>query len=77
MEQSFGVNAVLTIFSHLIFIVMVWRTLIALRFDKLLKPNRVREGQLLLFFVAVGLGYLVSSCFLALIAAVRNLAYLI
>lgn len=77
MTQSFGINGLFTILSHLAFIYMVWRTLIALRFDKILRVDRVRESQLLLFFVAVGLGYLVSSCFLSLIDAVRNMTYLI
>ncbi|WP_155285996.1 DUF1146 family protein [Lacticaseibacillus zhaodongensis] len=77
MTQSFGINGLFTLLSHLVFIIMVWRTLIALRFDKILKPNRVRESQLLLFFVAVALGYLVSSCFLSLVQAVRDMTYLI
>ncbi|WDF81760.1 DUF1146 family protein [Lacticaseibacillus pabuli] len=77
MTQTFGINAVLTIMSHLVFIMITWRTLIALKFDNFLKPNRVRESQVLLFFIAVAIGYLVSSCFLSLVEAAKNLTYLI
>ena len=77
MTQTFGINAVLTIMSHLVFILITWRSLIALKFDNFLKANRVRESQVLLFFIAVAIGYLVSSCFLSLVEAVKNLTYLI
>ena len=77
MTQTFGINAVLTIMSHLVFILITWRSLIALKFDNFLKTSRVRESQVLLFFIAVAIGYLVSSCFLSLVEAVKNLTYLI
>lgn len=77
MTQMFGLEALITVMSHLIFIITAWRCMVALRFDRILKPNHVRESQLLLFFVAVALGYLVSSCFLSLVQATRNLIYLI
>ncbi|WP_056956569.1 DUF1146 family protein [Lacticaseibacillus pantheris] len=77
MDTSLGLSAAFTFMSHLVFIIMSWRLLIVLRFDKILKPNRVNESRLLLFFIAVALGYLVSSCFLSLVQAARNLFYLL
>ncbi|KRM56538.1 DUF1146 family protein [Lacticaseibacillus sharpeae] len=76
MTQSFGVSALITIMSHLIFILMVWRTLIALRLEKIFKAGHEREIQILMLFIAIGLGYLVSSCFLSLLGAFKNLPYL-
>ncbi|WP_054648794.1 DUF1146 domain-containing protein [Lacticaseibacillus pantheris] len=50
MDTSLGLSAAFTFMSHLVFIIMSWRLLIVLRFDKILKPNRVNESRLLLFF---------------------------
>ncbi|WP_225353393.1 DUF1146 domain-containing protein [Lacticaseibacillus thailandensis] len=56
MDTSLGLNAAFTFMSHLVFIIMSWRLLIVLRFDKILKPNRVNESRLLLFFYRCCLG---------------------
>lgn len=77
MYTGLGINAALTLVSHLVFIVISFRLLFALRFDRLLKAHHERDGQLLMMFIAVGLGYLVSSFFLSIVAAAQNLPYLI
>ncbi|WP_127848286.1 DUF1146 family protein [Lacticaseibacillus hulanensis] len=76
MTQSFGVTALVTIISHMFFIMLVWRTLIALRLEKIFRPGHTREVQVLMLFIAIGLGYLVSSCFLSFVGAFKNLPYL-
>lgn len=76
MLKTFGVTALLTILSHLVFIMMVWRTLNALRFEKFFKPGHTRELQMFVLFVSIAVGYLVSSAFLSLIDAFKNLPYL-
>ncbi|MCI1985396.1 MAG: DUF1146 family protein [Lactobacillus sp.] len=78
MYQSMGLSAALTLISHLLFILVAFRLLsTSVRFDKLLRPNHVRESRLLMLFIAIGLGYLVSSFFLSVIEASRNLPYLL
>ncbi len=77
MNQTFGISALLTLCSHLVFILLVWRTMLSLRVEKIVKAGHTREAQLLMMFIAIGLGYLVSSCFLSLVTAVKNLSYLI
>jgi len=76
MYQGIGIDALLTIFSHFVFIIIAFRALQALRFDKLLKPNHVRESQVLLVLFAVALGFMTSQFFLSLVTAAKNLAYL-
>ncbi|WP_461215072.1 DUF1146 family protein [Lacticaseibacillus sp. GG6-2] len=77
MYQSMGLSAALTLVSHLVFIMISFRLLSAVRFDRFLRPNHVRESRLLMLFLAIGLGYLVSSFFLDVIQASKNLPYLL
>lgn len=76
MLRDLGFNAVLTLLSHSFFILIAARLMRALRFDKLVKPNHERDSQLLFAFIAIGLGYLVSSFFLSLLSMTQNLPYL-
>ncbi|MFD1485300.1 DUF1146 family protein [Lacticaseibacillus baoqingensis] len=78
MYQSMGLSAALTLISHVLFILISFRLLsTTVRFDQLLRPNHVRESRLLMLFLSIALGYLVSSFFLAAIQASRNLPYLL
>ena len=73
MFQEIGLNAAITLVSHFVFIMVAFRALNALRFEQFIKANHVREAQVLLLFMAVGLCYLVSSFFLSLVQAALNL----
>ena len=73
MFQTIGLNGVITIVSHCVFIMLAFRALNALRFEQFIKANHVREAQVLLLFIAVALGFLVSSFFLSLLQAALNL----
>lgn len=77
MYQSMGLSGVLTIVSHLLFIVISFRLLTAVRFDKFLRPNHVGESRLLLLFVAITIGYNVSNFFISVLTASANLPYLL
>ncbi|ALX88774.1 DUF1146 family protein [Lacticaseibacillus paracasei] len=73
MFQTIGLNGAITIVSHFVFIMLAFRALNALRFEQFIKANHVREEQVLLLFIAVALGFLVSSFFLSLLQAALNL----
>lgn len=77
MYTSMGLSSLLTLLSHLLFIAISFRLLTAVRFDKFLRPNHVGESRLLLLFIAIALGYLVSSFFLSVLDASRTLPYLL
>lgn len=77
MTQGLGINAVLTLLSHFVFIMISFRIMTAVRFDRFLRPNHVWESQVLLIFVAITIGYNVSEFFLSLMTSALNLPYLI
>ncbi|KRK74131.1 DUF1146 family protein [Lacticaseibacillus nasuensis] len=77
MTQGLGLSGAVTLISHFVFIMISFRLLTAVRFDKFLRPNHVRESQLLMVFIAIALGYLVSEFFLSLISSARALPLLL
>ena len=74
--RAVGVTGLLTILSHLFFIGVTFKLLQSFRFDQLIKRNHVRDGQLLMWFITIALGYTVSSFFLNLIQQFQNLIYI-
>jgi uncharacterized integral membrane protein (TIGR02327 family) len=64
MMNEFGQQAIVSIFSHLIFIALAWWALQAIHFDKLLRPNRVFQARLLYILLSIFIGSSVSNFFL-------------
>ncbi|QQZ09205.1 DUF1146 family protein [Heyndrickxia vini] len=64
MVPEFGQQALLSIISHLFFIVLTFWALGALNFEKLLKPNRVIQARLLYVFITIAIGSAISNFFL-------------
>ena len=62
--NDFGQMALLSILSHLVFIALTWWALQAIRFDKLLRPNRVFQARLLYILLSIFIGSSVSNFFL-------------
>jgi len=62
--DDFGQTALLSILSHLVFIMVSWWALQAIRLEKLLKPNHVLQARLLYILLAIFLGSTVSNFFL-------------
>lgn len=73
MVQGIGVTSLLTLISHFFFILITFRLLFAVRFDRLLKANHVRDGQLLIVFLAIAIGYNVSEFFISFMTSAINL----
>ncbi len=61
---GYGQEALLSIFSHLVFIVLAWWSLQALNFEKFLRKNRVAQARLLYVLLAIVMGSIVSNFFL-------------
>ncbi|MGK0550768.1 DUF1146 family protein [Enterococcus faecalis] len=71
--QFYGVDAIVRIVSHLLFIYISFWGLQALRIEQFFKARYTTQIRLLLVFFAIALGYLVSSFMLEFIALCRNL----
>ncbi len=64
VQQLFGQQALLSIISHLLFIVITWWALQAIRIDALIKPNHVWQARVLLILLTIAIGTTVSNFFL-------------
>ncbi|MBD8069485.1 DUF1146 family protein [Bacillus sp. PS06] len=64
MLAGFGYQALISIISHLIFIIITWWALQSLNIDKLIKANHVIQARVLLIFLTIAIGSLVSNFFL-------------
>lgn len=70
---SYGVEAIVRIFSHLAFIYMIFWSMQALRLEQFFKANHYRQIRTLMVMTAIGLGYLCSTFFLEVLSLFRNL----
>ncbi|WP_243387066.1 DUF1146 family protein [Bacillus kexueae] len=61
---ALGQQAIISIISHLIFIVMAWYALQALPIEKVIRKGRVFEARLLLILLTIAIGTSVSNFFL-------------
>ena len=73
MMQFYGVDAMVRIVSHLLFIYITFWTLQSIRLDQFFKMHHNRQVRLLLVFFSIVIGFTVSSFFLEFIALCRNL----
>lgn len=62
-----GVHAVISIIIYLICIGLAFQAIKVLQIGKILRRGRIFEKQILYLFLAIALGYLVASFFIALI----------
>ncbi|GEN54751.1 DUF1146 family protein [Halobacillus litoralis] len=76
MEQYFAEEAILSMTSHLIFIIITWRVLQSINFDAFFRKNKVFEARALLIIVTIALGTTVSNFFLDFIKWSNSLIYL-
>lgn len=64
VNEFFGQQALLSILSHLLFIVITWWALQAIRIDSLIRPNHIWQARLLLILLTIAIGTTVSNFFL-------------
>ncbi|HLR09254.1 MAG TPA: DUF1146 family protein [Bacillota bacterium] len=73
---SIGQTALVSITSHIIFILITWRVLQALNVDPLIRKGRVVEARILLLFITIVVGSGVSRFFLEFLQWSQELIYL-
>lgn len=64
---SIGTMSVIGIVSHIFFIAMTWRLMLSVNFDPLIRKNRVAEARLLIIFLTITIGTIVSNFVLDII----------
>nr|WP_153737694.1 DUF1146 family protein [Aquibacillus halophilus] len=62
--QTLGQIALISMISHIIFIIITWQVLQAVKIDPLLKKSRVFEARVLMIFLTITIGTTVSRFFL-------------
>jgi uncharacterized integral membrane protein (TIGR02327 family) len=75
VEQVFGLNALMHIISHFVFIFVAFRTLSTLRLEQFFKRGEIYTTRIrvLLIMISVALGYTVSSFFLDFLTLIKNM----
>lgn len=76
MVPGLGQQALLSIISHLIFIAIAWWALQALRFDQILRPNRVFQARVLYILLSIIIGSAVSNFFLDYLLLSKQLPFI-
>ncbi|GGM32511.1 putative membrane protein YwzB [Paraliobacillus quinghaiensis] len=75
MMQELGRQALISMFSHIIFIIITWQVLQAVRLDHVFKKMRTFEAKVVIIFVAVALGSTVSNFFLDFLEWSQQMVY--
>lgn len=73
---SIGQWALISIFSHFLFIYITWKVLISINIEPMIKKGRITEARVLLFFVAIVIGSGVSRFFIEIVQWSRDLIFL-
>jgi len=76
MTQEIAIDALINICIHIIFIILAWKALEALNFEKLLKKNRIIESRVLYILLAITIGTVSSHFVIQFIYWSRQLIYL-
>ncbi|WP_440897945.1 DUF1146 family protein [Amphibacillus sp. Q70] len=76
MIQELGVQAFMNIASHIIFMIITWQVLQAVRLDEIFKKNRIFEARVVTIFLTIAIGSTVSHFFIDLIHWTQQILYL-
>ncbi|MCZ0703664.1 putative integral membrane protein (TIGR02327 family) [Natronobacillus azotifigens] len=76
MMQELGRQALVSIFSHIIFIIITWQVLQAVRYDHIFKKTRTFEAKIVIILLTIVIGSTVSNFFLDLINWTQQALYL-
>lgn len=74
--QVYGMESVIRIVCHLLFIYIAFWSLGALRIEQLFKSQHVQQAKIFLCLIAIVIGYTVSYFLLELMALFRNLFFM-
>ncbi|GEN89565.1 DUF1146 family protein [Oceanobacillus sp. FSL W8-0428] len=73
---SAGQLALISIFSHLMFIYLTWKVITAIRIETIFKKGRSAEARVFLLFITIVIGTGVSNFFLDILKWSGDLIYL-
>ncbi|MGJ9458189.1 DUF1146 family protein [Oceanobacillus sp. CF4.6] len=73
---SIGQMALISMISHIIFIYITWRLVLAMNFEPIMKKGRTAEGRIFLLFITIVIGTGVSGFFLEILRWSNDLIYL-
>ncbi|WP_163539131.1 DUF1146 family protein [Gracilibacillus sp. YIM 98692] len=76
MLQSLAQEAIISMMSHVIFIIITWQVLQSLNFDELFRKNKIFEARILIIFITIAIGTAVSNFFLDFLQWSQQLIYL-
>lgn len=76
MFVDLGVQAAINITSHVVFIIITWRSLQSLRLDVLFKKHKEKEVQLFMIILTIVIASVLSHFFIDLLTWSRQLLYL-
>ncbi|MFD1464659.1 DUF1146 family protein [Lapidilactobacillus mulanensis] len=73
--NSVNLQALFTIISHLFFVYLAYQTLSVVRFDVFFRERQEAKSRILKLFIAIALGYMVSSFLLSVIMNLQNVLF--
>lgn len=76
MVQELGTQALMNIASHIVFIIITWYVLQAVRLDEIFKKDRIFEARIAIIFLTITIGSTVSHFFIDLIHWTQQLLYM-
>ncbi|ALS38552.1 DUF1146 family protein [Enterococcus rotai] len=71
--QFFGVDAVIRIICHMMFIYVTFWAMQSIRIEQFFKAHQTSQVRLLIVLLSIVIGYTVSSFFLEFLTLCRNL----
>ncbi|MEI5989121.1 DUF1146 family protein [Enterococcus crotali] len=71
--QYFGIDAVIRIICHMMFIYVSFWAMQSIRIEQFFKAHQTSQVRLLIVLFSIVIGYTVSSFFLEFLALCRNL----
>lgn len=74
--RAIGIHSLIALISHIFFICMTFWALQSLRTDTWIKKYHIPQARLLYIFLAIAIGYNVSSFFIEFILDSQNLLHL-
>lgn len=72
-----GIQAAGMLISHIIFILLTFWALQAVRVEKIIRKYHVSQAKVLYLLVSIAIGYLVSTFFIEFILSSQNLIFLL
>ncbi|TFB19257.1 DUF1146 domain-containing protein [Filobacillus milosensis] len=77
MFTDIAIDSIVFMFSHIIFIIIAWKCLEAVKIEQIFKKNRVAESRILFIMLSIVIGTTVSNFVIDFIQWSRQLQHLL